>query len=188
MVQPDSNAAAYEIAVGGEFMAAAVAGLALSSQNDEATTLAGQKVVGFTRPLVKLDAPTMNTLAVAGVTVLTPVSGGLEVRDYLTTDTSSELASLPYVTTITDFISKGFRAKFKPWTGRKVTPDVPSSMQVIGNEFLKGMVNDKITAYAPCSVTVDKNDPTTINVEVSYVPMFSTRWININFSVNLSSN
>jgi hypothetical protein len=186
MLQGPTDTVAVEVPLTGEFVAAALAGLNLNPANDVAQTLTTQKVVGFSRSLVQYDEPTKNLMATSGITVLDDVPGALEVRHYKTSDPSNPLTSEPTVTTISDFISKAFRKNFKQFTGRKMTPDLPSSIEATGNALLLGYMNSLITASAPVTATPDPADPATIAVTASYQPMFCALWINVTFTVNLS--
>lgn len=190
-IQGATDVAATEWPVTGEFVAAALAGLSLSPANDVATDLTGQNVVGFTRSLISYDDPTKNLLATAGVTVLDDNDGALEVRDYLSTDRSNVLTSKPYVTTTADFIAQAFRQSLKQFKGRKMTSDLPSSIQAVLNAKLKSWKSNNSSAilsgYGQLKVTPDDVDPTTINIAVPVRPMFSALYFPVNLTVDLSS-
>ncbi len=187
MLQGPTDIEAVEYALTGEFVAAALAGLNLSPVNDVATTLTNQTVTGFSRSLVTFDAPTMDLMAASGITVLTDVAGGLNVRHYKTTDPSNPLTSEPYITTTNDFIAQAFRKSFRQFIGLKMTSELPSSIEVVGNALLSGFKNILITQADPVVVTPSVSDPTTVAVSVSYVPMFSLLTVNMTFTVNLTS-
>jgi hypothetical protein len=188
MLQPSVSQPAVENLVSGEFLAAATAGLNLNPSNDVATTLTGQKVIGFSRALQEYNSPTKDQLAQAGITVFDSVPGALECRHYKTTNPANPLTSEPYVTTINDFVAKAFRKNFKQFVGRKELSTLPSSMEAVGNSLMNGWVNNLISAAGPVSVVQDSSDPTTFDVTVSYAPMWSVLWINVTFSVNISMN
>jgi hypothetical protein len=185
-LQGATDTQAFEYAVSGEFVAAGLAGLYCNPANDVATTLTGQKVVGFTRNLNPLDPPTMNSLAAAGVTVLTDVPGALLVRHYKTTDPSSPLTSEPYVVTTTDYVAEAMERNLNQFQGRKMTGDLPSSIAAVGNALLAGWLNNLITAYNPLVVTQSLTDPTTFNIAYAFRPMFSLLYQNVTMTVNLA--
>jgi len=185
-LQASTDADALEYPVTGEFLAAAVAGLNLASNNDVATTLTNQNVVGFTRSLVNFDEPTKNMMAVAGITVLTDASGALNVRDYKTTDPSNALTSEPYVTTTVDFINQSFRSLCKQFIGRKETSELTGAITTVLNGALSGWNNNIISAYGQLTVTPDPVDPTTYDIAVPIRPMFSLKYINITLTVNIA--
>jgi hypothetical protein len=186
MLQPDNASAALEYPVTGEFVAAAMAGLALSSNIDVATTLDGKNLVGFSRGLTVFDAPTMDQMAAAGLTVVEDNVGSLSIREYLTTNNSNILTNRPYVTTISDQLSQDFRSFLKQFVGQKEATGLAGSILAACNSYLKAQVNVTITSYQPVVVAQNPNDPTEYDVTVAYVPMFSLRTIVVNFTVNVS--
>ncbi len=189
-LQGPTDLAAVEYALTGEFVAAALAGLNLSPSNDVATTLTGKSVTGFTRSLILIDEPTKNLLAVAGITVLNDANGALAVRHYKTTNPSNVLLSEPYVTTTADYINQSFRNLLKQFAGRKMTSDLPSSIQAVLNAQLTSWNSNNssaiISGYGQLTVTPDATDPTTINIVVPIRPMFSALYFNVELDVDLS--
>lgn len=190
MLQSSPTEAAIEYPVTGEFVAAALAGLAVSPNNDVATDITGQKVVGFTRSLIVYDVPTMNMLAQNGITVLTDDNGALEVRDFLTTDMSNILTKKPYVTTTADYIGKAFRIALKQFKGRKEVSVLPNSIKAVLNGLLKSWASNNssaiLSAYGQLQVTQDVIDPTTFNISVPVQPIFSALYFNVSLSVSVS--
>jgi hypothetical protein len=183
-----SDGTVTEYAVTGEFVAAALAGLALSPSNDVATSLLLQDVVGFTGLLAPRTDTVMDQLATAGVTVLTNNNGALSVRDYLTTDQSSTLNAEPYTTTSVDAVRQAFRANLKQFIGQKQTASLITDITVVCNELLKAFVADEIlTSYANLVVVQDADNPTLIDITVSVQPIFALKYISIVFSVSTSS-
>jgi hypothetical protein len=128
----------------------------------------------------------MNNMAAAGMTLLIEQPGALEIRDWLTTDPSNPLTSEPYVTTTADYISQQFRALLKPFNNRKMIASLPSSIQLVCNAALTSNVNNNlISGFLPVTVAQDAADPTQINVNVGWQPLFSDRYINVTFNVTL---
>jgi hypothetical protein len=185
-IQGPTDTVAVEYLLTGEFAAAALAGLVLAPQNDVATTVTGQNVVGFTRSLNVFDEPTLNLLATAGVTCLIDDSGALEVRHYKTTNPANPLTSEPYVTTTADYINQAFRSMLKQFKGRKMTADLPNSITIVLNGALTAWNGNIISASQQLTVVPDATDPTTINISVPVRPMFSLLYINVELTVNLS--
>ena len=178
---------AIEYAVSGEFMAAALAGLNINPSNDVATTLTNQNLVGFTRLLVKYDDTTMNQMASAGLTLLTDNSGALNVRDYLSTDPSNPITYYPTNTTITDYVAQQFRKDLQQFIGRKMVDGLTTDIAVVCNSRLVSLYNNQIiAAYNNLSVVPDPTDPTTVDVTVSFKPLFSLLYISVTFTVTLN--
>ena len=180
---------AQEYCVDGTFAAAAMAGLNVNPANDVATTLTYQDLVGFTRLLgTRLDDPTMDGIASNGATVVVENNGALLVRDYLSTDPSNILTSIPTVTTTTDYVAQYFRAQLAQFIGRKLIGSVLGSIQIVCNSLLSNLVNAQIlTGYTAPVVVQDPSDPTTVDISVTFQPVFSIRYIGVTFTVTSSS-
>jgi hypothetical protein len=175
---------AVEYAVSGEFMAAALAGLNANPSNDVATTLTNQELVGFTRLLTKYDDTTMNLMASDGLILLTDNNGALNIRHYKSTDPSNPITSEPTCTTVTDYVRQGFRAGLQQFIGRKLVDALVTDITTVCNSLLRSYVsNEIITGYKNLSVVQDPDDPTTVDVTVSFKPMFSLLYISVTFTV-----
>jgi hypothetical protein len=175
---------ALEYAVSGEFMAAAMAGLEVNPANDVATSLTLQDLVGFTRLLIRYDDATMNQMASQGLVLLTDNSGALNIRHYKSTDPSNPITSEPTCTTITDYVRQQFRADLKQFIGRKLVDSLVNDITAVCNARLRSLVsNEIITGYKNLSVVPDPSDPTTVDVTVTFKPMFSLLYISVTFTV-----
>jgi hypothetical protein len=173
-----------EYAVSGEFMAAAMAGLNTNPANDVATTLTNQSLVGFSRLLVQYDDTTMNLMASNGLICLTNNNGALYIRHYKSTDPSNPITSEPTCTTVTDYVCQQFRADLQQFIGRKLVDGLTTDIQVVCNARLVSLVNNEIiTGYKNLTVVQDPTDPTTVDVTVTFKPMFSLLYISVTFTV-----
>jgi hypothetical protein len=178
---------ALEYAVSGEFMAAALAGLNTNPANDVATSLTLQNLVGFSRLLKRYDDATMNLMAADGLVLLTDNAGALSIRHYKSTDPSNPITSEPTCTTITDYTRQQFRADLQQFIGRKLVDSLVNDITAVCNARLRSLVsNEIITGYKNLSVIPDPNDPTTVNVTVTFKPMFSLLYISVTFTVTTS--
>lgn len=179
---------AQEFAVSAEFAAAALAGLNVNPSNDVAQSLTNQNVVGFSRILQRLDDPTMDSMAANGVTLLVEQSGGLLVRHYKSTDPSNVITSEPTCTTITDFISQAFRSDLQQFIGRKLIGSLLGSIQIVANSRMKSSLDaNLIQGFSAPIVTQDPNDPTTVNITLTFQPIFPLLYIGVTFTVTSSS-
>lgn len=179
---------AIEYAVDGSFAAAAMAGLNCNPANDVATSLTNQNVVGFSRILQPLDDPTMDLMAANGVTLLVGQTGGLLVRHYKSTDPSNIITSEPTCTTITDYVCQSFRTDLKQFIGRKLVGSILGSIQAVCNGRLQSLVaNQIITGYTAPQVQQDQTDPTTVDVSVTFQPVFTLLYIGVTFTVTSAS-
>ena len=173
-----------EYAVSGEFMAAAMAGLNTNPANDVATTLTNQDLVGFSRLLVQYDDTTMNLMASNGLICLTNNNGALYIRHYKSTDPSNPITSEPTCTTVTDYVCQQFRADLQQFIGRKLVDGLTTDIAVVCNARLVSLVNNEIiTGYKDLTVIPDPTDPTTVDVTVTFKPMFSLLYISVTFTV-----
>jgi hypothetical protein len=112
----------------------------------------------------------------------------LLVRDYLSTDPSNILTSIPTVTTTTDYVAQYFRAQLAQFIGRKLIGSVLGSIQIVCNSLLSNLVNALILqGYAAPVVKQDASDPTTVDIAVAFQPVFSIRYIGVTFTVTSSS-
>lgn len=176
-----------EYLVDGPFMAAALAGLNCNPANDVATTLTLQNLVGFSRLLITYDDPTMDLGAANGLTFLLNNNGALQVRHYKTTDPANTLVSEPTSTTIADFVAQSARANLQQFIGRKLVDSLVTDITVNMNSLLKGLVDAQIIAgYEQLSVKQNAQDPTEVDVTVTFKPIFSLLYISVTFTVQTS--
>ncbi len=178
---------AVEYPVDGTMMAAAMAGLNCNPSNDVATTLTLQNLVGFSRLLITYDDPTMDNMAANGLTVLLNNNGALQIRHYKTTDPSNDLTSEPTSITITDYVAQQFRLDLQQFIGRKLVDSLVTDIQVVCNARLKSLVDNVIVSgYENLSVVVNPQDPTEVDVTVTFKPIFSLLYASVTFVVQTS--
>jgi hypothetical protein len=175
---------AIEYLVDGPFMAAAMAGLNCNPANDVATTLTLQNLTGFSRLLITYDDPTMDLMASNGLTLLLNNNGALLIRHYKTTNPQNTLVSEPTSTTIADFVAQTFRANLQQFIGRKLVDSLVTDITVVCNSLLQGLVGSQIiNAYENLSVVQDPQDPTQVDVTVTFQPIFSLLYVSVTFTV-----
>ena len=173
-----------EFAVGGEFLAAAMAGMSTDPSIDVATTLTRRSMVGFNRLVARFDDPTMDQMAADGVTLLIENNGAFTVRHYLTTNPSNPITKEPTNTTITDYVRKGIRSALDPFIGRKNLGALVNDVTVVMNSLMKSYVKQEIIeGYKNLDVQRDINDPTVLNVTVAFKPVFSLLYVNVTLKV-----
>lgn len=178
---------AVEYPVDGPFMACAMAGLNCNPANDVATTLTEQNLVGFSRLLITYDDPTMDLMAANGLTLLLNNNGSLLIRHYKTTDPDNDLTSEPTSVTITDYVAQQFRASLKQFIGRKLVTSLVTDITVVSNALLQSLVAAEIIdGYQNLTVTPNANDPTEVDVAVTFKPIFSLLYAGVTFTVQTS--
>ena len=176
------------IAVGGQYVAAAVAGMLASRPTS--STLTRKVISGFVGLTDPRDSADKNSDAANGLMVIEQKGQNLFVRHAITTDiTGSARRELSVV-----------RAKHRVVESVKDTID----RQLIGNliaddnatsvvrgtiiAVLEGLKSEKdIVDYTGVQARFVSLDPTTIQVRFSYRPAFPVNYINIEFSLDLST-
>ncbi len=176
-----------EYLVDGAYMAAAIAGRDTSPAFDVAEPLTRKPIVGFRRLFRRMDSVTAAQTANAGITLLEELAAGIEVRFALTTDISSVLTRTPSVIRIKQFVQRGARSVLQPYIGSKLLVQRRAEIEQTLKSYLAALQQANIiTGWTGVKAELDPNDPTIINVEAFYSPVFPLLWIVITF--NLRSN
>lgn len=174
--------------VDGRYLAVAVAASTTSPTIDPATPWESRALTGFTSLNRRLDAVTMNQLAVGGITVLENRPPFIRIRHGLTSDMTNILTKTPTVIQIADEIQKRVRAVCNPFVGAKFLPQVLGQIEGRLAEMFKVAVNEQlITSFTNVSVTADPTDPTAIIVSAYYQPVFPLLYVQITLRVSASS-
>ena len=158
----------------GTFYAAAVSGAVVSPSVDVATPYTRRRLQGFTSIPRVLDPVTANQTAVAGVTLIDDLGNGfLRIRQGLTTNMSSILTRLPSVTQIADFVQQQSRAALDQFVGTKFLSTRTNEVNVTMTSLFKQLVQAEIVgAFTGISSNIDPNDPTILQFEAYYQPIF----------------
>jgi hypothetical protein len=172
--------------VDGTYLAAAVAGDRARPNIDVATPWTRARIVGFDQLARTLDAVEQNQVAVQGVTVLTQRGSVIRIRQGLTTDMSNILTKLPTVITIADEVQRASRRDLDRFIGIKFLPGVLSEIEGQLSTTMKALKNAEIIAAFTGIQARTTNDPTVVEVEAFYQPVFPLLYIVITF--NLRSN
>lgn len=182
----DSNGVEQEILVGGEYLAAAMAGRDVSPVGDVATPLTRAQIVGFRRLARRLDTVTASQVANAGTSVLENKFGNTRVMMALTTDTTSVLTRDPRIVEVKHFVQQGVRDVLDPFIGRKFLGNVTAQVETTLNNYLSALKQaELIAAFKGIRAVQNPQDPTTIDVEAFYSPVLPVNWILV--TLNLSS-
>jgi hypothetical protein len=172
--------------VDGTYLAAAMAGNRASTSIDVATPWTRARLVGFDELARRLDAVEQNQVAVQGVTVLAQQGTVIRVRQGLTTDMSNILTKLPTVITIADEVQRAARRDLDRFIGIKFLPGVLSEIEGQLATTMKALKNAEIIAAFTGIQARTTNDPTVVEIEAFYQPVFPLLYIVITF--NLRSN
>jgi hypothetical protein len=166
--------------VDGRYIAAALAASTTSPTVDSATPWEGRRLIGFTSLGRQLDAVTANQVANQGVTIVEYRPPFLRVRHGLTSDMTDVLTRTPTVTQIADDIHRRARAVLDAFIGVKFLPQILGQIEGRLCEMFKRAVAEQIIAsFAGVRVSLDPEDPTAIQVEAFYRPVFPLLYIRL---------
>lgn len=180
--------AGKELALGGQYAACAIAGMLASRPVSAALTR--KYVSGFTSVADPRDLNEKNTDAAAGLFVIENSRGNVIVRHGLTLDTSStqtrELsvvrAKHRMVESVRDTIDRQIIGAV---IADGNAPSIVASSVVM---VLEGLRRDKdLVDYNGVQARYLSLDPTTIEVRFSYRPAFPLNYVNIVFSIDLTT-
>lgn len=184
----NQNGVTSPFAVGGEFLAAGLAGLFLNPSNDVATDLSLQMLTGFQNLISQTEEPIMDMLASNGVTVLVQTPAGIQIRQYVTTSTDSVLMIEPYVTTSVDYARQRTRQVLQQFIGKKNVQNRLTDIALAVNGLMAQLVaSELLGGFQPAVVTPSATDQRVVNVAVNINPMMSILWINVKFTVTSSN-
>ena len=187
LITNPTTGVALEYLLDGPFIAAAMAGLNCNPANDVATTLTNQNLVGFSRLLITFDDPTMDNMAANGLTLVLNNNGSLLIRHYKTTNPQNVLVSEPTSTTIADYVAQQSRLTLAQFIGRKLVDSLVTDITVVMNSLLKNLTDLQIiSAYENLVVKANPNDPTEVDVTVTFKPIFSLLYLSVTFTVQTS--
>lgn len=174
----------YESLVDGTFFAAAISGAVCSPAVDVATPYTHRQIQGFTRIPRIMDPVEANQTAVAGITVLEDLQPVIRIRQGLTTNMTSVLTRLPTVTQIADYVSTNSRSVLDAFVGTKFLASRTNEVEVSLTGLFKQLIQQEIVAaFTGISATVDPNDPTTLNAEAYYQPIFPLLYLVLTFNL-----
>jgi len=171
----------------GSFLASAFTGLAVNPIYDVATPLTNKLLSGFRRLHRLVDVISMNQTAASGLTVLEDLIPNLLVRHAMTTNPQNVLTREPTVIYIKDFVQIQIRNNLNQYIGIKLLPNVMGDIESTVNNLMNILVNRAIiTAFSGTATIQDENDPTIVNVECFYSPVFPLNWLVSQFSLRVS--
>ncbi len=180
----DETGTSYESLVDGTFLAAAVVGSSVSPAFDVATPYTRRRIQGLTRIPRIMDPVEANLTAMSGVTILEDLNPLVMIRQGLTTDMSNVLTRLPTVIQIADYVQQSARTTLDVFIGTKFLASRVNDVEISLTAMFQGLVQAEIIgAYAQISAAVDPEDPTVLNVEASYAPVFPLLYIIVTFAL-----
>jgi hypothetical protein len=176
-----------EYVVDGSIIAAAVAGRDVSQVSDIATPLTNSTIVGFKRLYRRLDSVNAALVANAGCTVLEEQAPVIKILFYLTSDTSTALTRDPRIVEVKHFVQQGIRRSLDRFIGSKNLPKMQSQVRdSVGSYFKSLKQKELIVDFTGINVTQNQQDPSTLDVEAYYSPVFPLNWIVVTLNLRQS--
>lgn len=176
-----------EYIVDGSMIASAVAGRDVSPISDIATPLTNANIVGFKRLYRRLDNVTAALVANSGCTVLEEQTPVIRILMYLTTDLSTPLTRDPRIVEVKHFIQQGVRSALNRYIGVKNLPKMQPQIKDTMGAYFKDLKRQEIIVnYTGINVKQNETDPSTVDVEAYYSPVFPLNWIMV--TLNLRSS
>jgi hypothetical protein len=184
----DETGQSFQSIIDGSFFGAAVAGAVVAPSVDVATPYTRRRLQGFTSIPRILDPVEATQTAVAGITLLEDLGNGfLRIRQGLTTNMASILTRLPTVTQISDFVQQQSRTILDSFVGTKFLQSRTTEVVVTMTGLFKSLVQAEIVAaFTGLSAQIDPNDPTILNFQAFYAPIFPLEYLVLTF--NLRAN
>ena len=185
LTQADGRVNSY--LVDGTYLAAAFAGNRASPTLDVATPWTRARIIGFDELARKIDAVQQNQVAVRGITVVAQDRLIISVRQGLTCDVSNVLTKTPTVITIADEVQRRTRGTLDRFVGIKFLPGITSQIEAQVSNTLKGLVQSQIiSTYTGVSANISPDDPTAVEVEAYYQPVFPLLYIIVTYNLRSS--
>ena len=176
-----------EYIVDGSMIAAAVAGRDASPVSDIATTLTNSTIVGFKRLYRRLDSVNAALVANAGCTVLEEQTPVIKILFYLTSDTSTALTRDPRIVEVKHFVQQGIRRALDRYIGVKNLPKIQTQVRDSVGSYFKSLKDQElIVDFTGINVRQNEQDPSTLDVEAYYSPVFPLNWIVVTLNLRQS--
>lgn len=176
-----------EYLVDGSMISCAVAGQDVSPARDIATPMTNVGIVGFNRLFRRLDEVTAALVTNAGCTVLEERQPTIRIKMYLTSDLSNALTRNPRIVEVKHFIQQGIRRNLDQFVGKKNLPSIVPQIQRVVQAYFSSIKNaNLIVDFTGIAVTQNAIDPSTVDVEAYYSPVFPLNWIIVTLNLRQS--
>lgn len=176
-----------EYLVDGSMMSCAVGGQDVSPARDIATPMTGVGVVGFNRLFRRLDEVTAALVTNAGCTVLEEQQPLIKIKMYLTSDISNALTRNPRIVEVKHYIQQGMRSNLNQFIGAKNLPSIRPQIERVAKAYFRGLKNRGIIVdFTGVKATPNANEPSTVDVEAYYSPVFPLNWIIVTLNLRQS--
>jgi hypothetical protein len=184
---PDAYGTEVQYLVDGSFIAVALSGLDSSPATDIATPLTNKTITGFDRLYRRLDEVTAALVANAGCTTLDQVGNLIRIKMYLTSDLSNALTRDPRIVEVKHYVQQGVRRNLDQFIGQKNLPSIIPQITRSVNSYFSVLKNSQlIVDFKGIYVAQNPNEPSTVDVEVFYSPVFPLNWIIVTLNLRQS--
>lgn len=121
-----------------------------------------------------------------GVTPMNSVGGVQSWISFVTTATSTGEDANPNIVLMDDVIIVTLRSNLQPFIGRKITQQLLDAIfKMVGDTLNNFKKQAQLTQWDSLSVSQDPINPTFVDVQYAYTPMYSARVILINYAFDL---
>jgi hypothetical protein len=180
---------ATQIAIGGQYMAAAIAGMIAS--RSVSASLTRKVVSGFSAVGERRTLSDKNSDAASGLLVIEAKAGAIQIRHGITTNTTGgsakrEISVVRAKHVVAESIQDTIETQI---VGQVIADgDAPLIVRSAVISVLEELrVADDIVDYRDVQAVVASLDPTEIDVRFSYRPAFPVNYVNVNFSLDLTT-
>jgi len=180
----DERGTESEYILDGSYIAAALAGLNVSTAYDAAEPMTRKTITGFKRLIRSMDEVQMDETASSGVTIIEDNAGIMKVRHALTTDIGNVFNKAPNIITIMDEVQIQARATLDQYIGQKFLPNTAGNVASTLAATMSALKEAAIIAdYASVTATPSDTDPNYLTAEAFYKPVFELSYIRVTFNI-----
>lgn len=180
----DEQGVESEYILDGSYIAAALAGLNVSTAYDVAEPMTRKSISGFKRLIREMDEVEMDETAANGVTIIYDDGGILKIRHALTTDMSNPFNKAPNIVTIIDEVQKQARLALDQYIGKKFLLNTAGNVASTLAATLSALKEAEIIAdYTGVTAEPSDFDPNYLTAEAYYKPVFELSYIRVTFNV-----
>lgn len=178
-----------QIAVGGQYMACAIAGM-IASRN-VSSSLTRKSVAGFTSVGERRELADKNSDAAAGLLVVEPKGNAVQVRHGITINTTGGAAKREIsVVRAKHVVIESLQDTIESQIIGEVIADGDAPLIVrstVISVLEELRLATDIVGYQNVQAAISSFDPTVIEVRFSYRPAFPVNYVEISFSLDLTS-
>lgn len=177
-----------EIEIGGQYMAAALAGMRASRQPSDSLTR--QVIAGFSGVGEKRSSVAMNQDAQAGLAVIEQRGGVIRLRHDITSAPGVvSTRETPVIMQKYNMI-RGILGVYENSVVGKLKANSESLAYVLGltSSYLNNLVRSgQLDSFNGLGVNYSASDPTTVEVRWQYKPIYTIHYVSITIGINIST-